>query len=416
MRILLLAQHYAPEEVSGAVLATELAEDLAQRGHQVAFVTTAPSYPAGRVFAGYRNAWLSREQRSGVQVVRTWSYISPNKNFWSRIFNYGTFSLTAFLGGLAAGRPEVILSYSPPLPLGLAAWLLSLAWGVPWLLRVEDLYPDAAVAAGVLRSRLGIRFFQALERFLYRQAQHISLISEGFRCNLLAKNVPAEKLSVTPVWANPDEIVPLPKDNEFRRRFGLESAFVVLYAGNLGYNSSLEDVLAAAGLLGSDRKVRFVIVGEGVRKLELQSQADRLKLDNVLFLPFQPRLALAEMLAAADVSLVTLNERSYATSLPSKTFAIMSSARPILAITPPGSEIANLLAECGCGVNVSPGEPLLLAGLLRQLAAGDLSLQEMGEKGRQRLLSDYSRQRCISAFEDMLQKLSTESHAPRSVR
>src|SRR5512145_3149033 len=134
MHILLLAQHYAPEEVSGAALATHLAEDLVQRGHQVTFVTCAPNYPAGQVFRGYKNALSTSEIRNGVRIIRVWSYISPSKAFWPRIFNYGSFSLMAFWGGLRAGRADALLSYSPPLPLGLAAWLLGRLRGIPWVL------------------------------------------------------------------------------------------------------------------------------------------------------------------------------------------------------------------------------------------------------------------------------------------
>ena len=141
------------------------------------------------------------------------------------------------------------LSYSPPLPLGVSVWLLSRLWRVPWVLRIEDLYPDAAIAAGVLRNSIAIRFFGWLERFIYRRADRISLIAEGFRRDLLAKGVSPDKLSVTPVWADPDIVHPQLKDNPFRHEHGLDSDFVVMYAGALGHTSALEDVLDAAALL-----------------------------------------------------------------------------------------------------------------------------------------------------------------------
>lgn len=125
MKLLLLAQHYAPEEVSGAVLATELAEDLSDMGHEIHFVTCAPNYPLGKVFSGYRNSLLSREMIGKTYVIRTWSYISPIKSFWKRILNYGTFSISALFGGLFASKPDVLLSFSPPLPLGISAWAVS---------------------------------------------------------------------------------------------------------------------------------------------------------------------------------------------------------------------------------------------------------------------------------------------------
>jgi len=138
VRILFMAQCYAPEEVSAAVLITELATDLAQRGHHVTIVTGAPSYPQGRVFASYHNSLYQVKILDDVRVIRTWSYISPSKKFWPRLLHYGTYSATAFYGGLFGGRPDVIVSYSPPLPLGLSAWLLSRIFRVPWVLQLES--------------------------------------------------------------------------------------------------------------------------------------------------------------------------------------------------------------------------------------------------------------------------------------
>lgn len=411
MRVLFLAQHYAPEQVSGAVLATELAEDLARRGHGVVFVTCAPSYPQGRVFAGYRNRVFQVEDLAGVRVVRTWSYISPRQanrhSFWPRILNYGTFSANALYGGLLAGKPDLVFSYSPPLPLGITAWLLSRFWRVPWVLRVEDLYPEAAIAVGALRNRAAIRLFFALERFLYQQATHVSLISKGFRHNLQAKGIPAGKLSVIPVWADPEVIRPEAKENGFRRQYGLEGTFLIMYAGTLGLTSALEDVVQAASQLRDYSEVRFVMIGEGVKKENLAKVARQQGLENLTFLPFQPRETLSGVLAAADVSLVTLNRASSPFSLPNKVFSIMASGRPILAVTPPESEVAQLIQTGECGVIVPPGEPDTLAGTILDLRSDPGRMERLGENGRALLESHFSRQRCIDRFEEMLQQVST---------
>jgi colanic acid biosynthesis glycosyl transferase WcaI len=413
MHIMLMAQCYAPEEVSAAVLITELAVDLVQRGHAVTVVTGAPNYPQGRLFDGYRNRAYQREWLDGVRVVRTWSYISPHKTFWRRLFHYGTYSATACYGGLCAGRPDVIMSYSPPLPLGLSAWLLSQLWRVPWVLQLEDLYPEAAVTTGVLRNRRAIAFFSTMERLLYQGATHIALIAESFRQNLLAKGVPPEKISVIPVWADPDLVRPGPRENAFRARHGLTGKFVVLYAGNVGLTSCLEDVLDAARRIEDAPDVRFVIVGEGVKKHALEEKARAEGLANVLFLPYQPREAFAEMLAAADVSLVTLNTGSYLTSLPSKTFNIMASARPILAVVPQASDIAHLVNEARCGVILPPGHPALLAEEIRKLQRAGALLAELGQNGRLCLETRFSRARCVGMVEDMLLTLC-QGPAPAS--
>ncbi len=405
MRVMLMAQCYAPENVSAAVLITELATDLVKRGHQVTVVTGAPNYPYGRVFEGYRNPAYQVEWLDGVRVVRTWSYISPHKTFWRRMFHYGTYSASAFYGGLLAGKPDILLSYSPPLPLGLSAWILSRIWQVPWVLQLEDLYPEAAVAAGVLHNRAAIRFFTWIEKFQYSRATHFSVISSVFRQNLLEKGVAAEKITLIPNWADPEIVRPLPKENSFRSQHGNGSKFIILYAGNMGVTSSLEDVLGAAVALKEVPDVYFLMIGEGVKKPELEQSAKLNKLKNISFLPYQPRESFPEVLAAADVGLVTINCNSSLSSLPSKVFNFMASARPILAVAPPESELARLIEATNCGISVAPEHPELLAGAILSLKQDANRIDEMGRNGRSRLETMYSRAGCIDMVEQMFLKL-----------
>ena len=409
MQILLMAQCYAPEEVSGAVLITELATDLVKRGHVVTVITGAPNYPYGRVFKGYRNTLYSVETLDGVRVIRIWSYISPSKEFWPRLFHYGTYSASAFFGGLAADPPDVLVSFSPPLPLGLSAWVLSRIWHKPWVLQLEDLYPDAAVAAGVLRNKNVIDFLLKVEQFQYRHSQRISVISESFRDALLVKRVPGPQINVIPVWADPDEVRPMQKENDFRHRYRLDDKFVVMYAGNVGLTSCLEDVRGAADILRAHDDIRIVIVGEGVKKEALEADSRMGNLNNLLFLPYQPREAFSEMLAAADIGLVTLTPGAGFSSLPSKTFSIMASARPILAVTPPEGEVARLIRVAGCGWNVPPKSPQKLAEVILMLSAQTSLLTQMGRNARYHLEKYYTRNRCIDAYEKMLTSLVAQT-------
>jgi colanic acid biosynthesis glycosyl transferase WcaI len=401
-----LALCYAPEDVSAAVLVRELADDVARRGYHVTVVTPAPSYPRGRVLDGYRNRWFSVERIGEVRVVRTWSFISPSRSNVARLLHQGTWSATALLGALLAGRPDVLVCYSPPLPLGLSAWALARAWGVPWVLQLEDLHPDAVIAAGLLRNRLAIAGLRGLERFLYRGATHVSVIAETFRSALLECGVPPEKLSVIPVWADPERVPPLPRENAFREAHGLSGKFVVLYSGNLGHTSCLEQVLEAASLLRDEPRLRLVIVGEGVKRPALLAAARARGLGGVLFLEYQPREAFAEMLAAADVGLVTLQPAAARSSLPSKTFNVMSSARPLLVVAPPDCELARLVERVGCGVIAPPGPaPAIAEALRRLLAMSEAEREAMGWRGRDELLARYSRERCAAQHLALLDRV-----------
>lgn len=404
MHLMILAQCYAPEEVSAAVLITELAKDMVKKGHAVTVVTGAPSYPVGRVFPGYRNRIYGVEVMDGVRVVRTWSSISPKKTFWSRIFHYGTYSLTAFYGALRAGKPDLILSYTPPLPLGLTARILSRVWRVPWVLQVEDIFPDAAVAVGVLKNRLAIRFFSWMEQAQYRQADHILVIAEAFRKNLLGKGVPADKMTCIPIWADPEIVKPQDERSHFRVQHGLDGKFVVMYAGNLGLTSCLEDVVLGAEHLNGESGIHFILVGEGVRKAELEKMISERRLQNIQIMPFVPREDFNDMMAAADVNLVTLNEQSKNSSLPSKVINIMASGRPVLAVAPGGSELAMVVKGAECGVVVSPGKPDLLASTVMEMKDHPDQLREMGRNGRRQVEGIFSRQVCTTRCEEIFRE------------
>jgi colanic acid biosynthesis glycosyl transferase WcaI len=208
-------------------------------------------------------------------------------------------------------------------------------------------------------------------------------------------------MSITPVWADPDAIRPQAQQNHFRKRHCLEGRFVVMYAGTLGLTSALEDVLCAARILQNDPAIRFVLVGEGVKKEPLVQFAREESLDNVLFLPFQPRSEFSAMMAAADVSVVTLNSASSPFSLPNKVFSIMASGRPILAVTPHESEVAQLVRCGNCGVIVAPGEPQALAREILELKEQPERSVCLGRNGRSLLERRFSRCRCVDHYEQV---------------
>jgi colanic acid biosynthesis glycosyl transferase WcaI len=241
----------------------------------------------------------------------------------------------------------------------------------------------------------------SVERWIYRRAHRIVVISEGFRQNLLEKGVPAEKIAVVPNWADPDAIRPANRENAFRNQHSKPGEFVVLYSGSLSHNSRLEPVLEAARQLAGE-PFRFLIAGEGVHKPALADRADRLGLRNVSFLPFQPLERYAEALAAADATLVTLHPGATFASVPSKVYKQMAAARPILAIADRRSEVARLVEESGCGLAIQPDDAFGLVEALRRLAARREEVARMGAAGRGYITDVCSRGRCVAAIENAL--------------
>jgi colanic acid biosynthesis glycosyl transferase WcaI len=291
----------------------------------------------------------------------------------------------------------------PPMPLGVSAEFLGLMKAAPVVVNIQDIYPDIAVAVGVLSNPLAIRFFQWMERAIYRRAAAVVVIADGFKENIVGKGVPEDKIHVVPNWADPNEIMPGPKDNAFRKKLGIGDRFSLSYSGSLSFNTNLDPVLGAAEIL-TDEEFSFIIVGDGVKKGDLQRTAQERQLDNVQFLPFQPLDKYPSVLAAADMNLVTLNRQAAMASVPSKLFKMMASGRPVLAITIEGNEVHRLIRDSECGLCVPPDDPERLAEALRYAAAHPDEMDRMGKNGRRHLVESYSRKDSVGKIESILEK------------
>src|ERR1051326_8895375 len=166
MKILIVNIYFHPDPTGTGLVITELARDLVAQRHDVTVITSVPHYgipneadrqrtecerESGRetkrpITAGICLPWLWRtSELDGIRVIRTAVYVPRRKSFWSRALNYVTFSALAILAGIGSGQQDVILCTSPPLSIGISAWLLSRIKGVPFVFNVQDIYPDAAV-------------------------------------------------------------------------------------------------------------------------------------------------------------------------------------------------------------------------------------------------------------------------------
>jgi len=412
MKVLVLSNYYYPESIGAGIWVTQLAQDLSARGHEVTVVASFPSYPHGRVFDGFRNRFAHREIVDGIDIIRTLTYATPSHSFLARFAAFGTFCLSAAPGYLRCRRPaDVVYAILPPLPLGVSAWAVAKISGARLVINVQDIYPDIAVALKYLTNPAAVALFRRMERWICRRADRIVVISEGFRHNLLGKGVAPAKIDVVPNWADPDEIVPGPSDNAFRRETGTNSdELLVLYAGGLTHNADLQPALDAAAQLRG-LPIRFAIVGDGVQKPALVGKAASAGLENVRFYPFQPIARYAEVLAAADVTLVTLNAAATVASVPSKIYKQMAAARPIVAITGAGNELSRLIADAQCGVTVPPGDSVRLAAVLADALNKRAAFAAMGQRGRAYLERNCSRQTCIARIEAVLAEACAKPRA-----
>lgn len=406
MRVLLLTDSYPPEVRSASHLMFELAQGLRERKHDVAVVTTFPRYNlvTGVTWPKARFASVSVER--GVHVVRVKALPLHNVGPVLRGVGQLGLALSMMVGGLLAGPADVMLAYSPPLTMAVATRFLSRLKGAPYLLNVQDLFPQNAIDLGVLKGPFPIRFFERMESWVYEKAALITVHSEGNARHISAKTGNPSQLKVVHNWVDLDEYSRTTGGEAFRARQGLDGKFLVLFAGVMGYAQDLEVVIDAANVLRTCQDIVFILAGDGVEKPMLMEKARKLSLQNVKFLPFVSKEDYPGLVAAADVGLVTLKQSMRTPVVPSKILGYMAASKPFVASLNPESDANRMIEESGCGVSVPPGEPLAMARAIEQLFRSTDVARGMGVRGRAYAEHHFSKVKAIDRYDSLLSNLA----------
>ncbi len=404
MRVAILTQYYPPEPIPKP---HELARGLAERGHEVVVITGFPNYPAGKLYPGTRLRLWKWETLDGIRILRLPLYPDHSRSAVRRTLNFGSFAVTAsLLGNMLGGAFDAMFAEHPPLTIGLAAWIMGRCHRAPFLYAVNDLWPESVEATGMVRSQRLLHIMGRLERFVYRRAAAIAVISPGFKQNLVAKGVPPEKIAVIPHWADESLYRPVPADPELARDLGMTGHFNVVFAGQLGLAQGLDVVLDAADELSDLPDLQFVLVGDGTDANRLRQAAGQRGLRNVRFLGRQPAERMSGIFAVSDALLVHLrDEPLFRITIPSKTMAYMACGRPVLMAVEGDGE--DLIQEAGAGVTCRPGDAKDLAEAVRRLRGMPrTALEDMGRAGRAAFLASYSRSVLLDRYEAILSELA----------
>ena len=411
MKVLLLTQYYPPEPLATSLKMAEMAEYLTERGHQVTVVTGFPNYPDGVLYKNYRRKLYQRERVNGVQVIRTFLFItSSRRKFGPRMANHTSFMLSSIYGSLMAGRHDLVYGYSPPLFLGMSGYLVSRLFRAPFVLEVADLWPKAPIYLGILKNPTLIRAAEKLERFVYSKAHHLFFHSHLMRQQVVNQGVPEAKTETYPHWVDTEFFKPVPPDQaaQVRREYGMGDKLVVMYTGNLSLAQGLDTALECAKLLKekSHDHVLFVFVGGGADKERLVQLSQGYGLDNVLFIPPHPVSAMPGFMSASDILLLHLDKAPHRLgTIPGKLFTYISAGRPVLAGLE--EEGADLVKDNWCGVVVEPQNPEAMAQGIMKLANPELRRQ-MGDAGRRTAVSQFERRKLLDEVEGRLQEIVAE--------
>jgi colanic acid biosynthesis glycosyl transferase WcaI len=393
VRLLFINRWFWPHTEATGQFLTELCEDLSVE-HEVTFICGQ----SRQVRTGTKGLWR-REKLGRVSIIRTWGIQFGKRRLLLRFADLGTYFLLAALAALQNGPPDVLVAETDPPLIGALGAVLRRRWNCRFVYNVRDLYPDIAIANGGVKNRFLLGLLDHANRLAYARADRIAVLGEDMRERVIAKGVAPERIAVTSDWVDCEQIRPL-AINPFRSEFG--DKFVVMYSGNLGLSQQLDTVLLAAERLHDDPRILFVFIGEGARKKWLMDFAERLKLRNIVFMPYRPKEKLAESLGAADLHLIPLAPGTAGCVVPSKVYGILGAGRPFVAIMEDSAEVARIAREHKVGFVTPQGDDALLAGKVLDAANAPSELKEMGQRARRLALECFDRKVATRRFAQML--------------
>jgi glycosyltransferase involved in cell wall biosynthesis len=404
---------YYPDTSATGQLLTDLCEDLVRvHGCRVSVVAGVPLLPA--VGAGDSGTRIRQERHNGVEIHRARGTRFSKRRFVGRATNYVTYFLSASLAGLRLDRPDVVVALTDPPIIGLAAWLAGKRFKAPLVMAFKDLFPEVTVLLKDFQSDAVNGMLQRVNEFLVRRAARNVALGETMRQRLIEnKGAPEDRTVIIADWADTSAITPAPKRNAFSEEHGLADSFVVMHSGNIGLSQSLETLVEAAALLQDVPDIRVVFVGEGVKKADLQAQAEALGLANVVFLPFTPRERLRESFASADVFIVSLQRGLAGYIVPSKLYGILAAGRPYVAAVEGDCEVASLTKRLECGRLAEPGDARSMADAILELYRDPEGTRRAGERARTAGLA-FDRRGQVSKYFELFTSVLTPARGAQA--
>jgi colanic acid biosynthesis glycosyl transferase WcaI len=365
----------------------ELGKHMAAAGHQVTVVTTHSLHRA----TVDEKTVPSEQTLEGMHITRVKTVRWDSKRFLQRFLIGMIMDLRIVLKGLRCGPADVVFFMSPPITLPIMASLFRIFRRKSLLvLNVQDIFPEFLVAMGILgRGSPVIRFGRLLEKWAYSVVDYIGVHSPKNRLHVIECGVPKEKVHVLPLWVDTGLLKPQPRCNPFSEKYGLNDKFVVLYAGTIGFAMGAQTIPRTAGLLAGEKDIQLVVIGAGSQLDIMNEEIKKAGAGNLLLLPPQPREAFADVLASADVLLVTLRKETtdnpngyFQAVVPHKLLSNMATGRPILLAAEGSSDTAALIRLAQCGKVVAPEDPEALAEAIKELNQQRQMLPQWGENAR----------------------------------
>jgi colanic acid biosynthesis glycosyl transferase WcaI len=405
VRIAFISAIFPPEPEPSSVMAGELVQMWTKVGHEVTVVCPLPNRPNGSRYPGFPFRLWTIRAFEGARTIRVWSWlIGKRRRALARILENITFGVNSALVLLFIRRPHVVVLESWPVLATAAVMVVCAARGIKVINYVKDIYPEAAVAAGILRETGAAAVLLRVDRWICRRADCNVVISDGAAALLArSRHVPPARIRVICDWLDLRSIAPTGGGPAWRSANGIpHHEIVFMFAGTMGYVSRVDILVDVAEKLRAQDRVRLLCVGQGPLKPGMEEEVRRRRLTNLTLLPFQPRQDLADMQSAADVMLLTTSAKIGFASVPSKLITYLAVGKPVICAVPEGTDVSALVRDRQLGLVVSAENAEALADAIVHMSSIEPSARAaIGRRARAVALERYSLESALARFDTL---------------
>ncbi|WP_390406965.1 glycosyltransferase family 4 protein [Blautia hominis] len=397
-RLLAFSAYYEPEVAASLYLSINLYEDFSKNGWKVDLFVPMPTRGVDdKIRKIYKNR--KKESKGNLSIHRI-SLIKEGKGTLGRAFRYILMNLLFIWKGIIT-KTDVIFVQSTPPTQGAMAAIIKKIKKVPLVYNLQDIFPDSMVGMGMTREgSIVFKVGQIIEKFTYKNADKIIVISNDMKNNIIKKGVPVNKISVVSNWIDTKSVKPIAKENNYLfEKYDLSRGdFHVVYAGNLGYAQNIEIIIQAAKRLENLNNIQFVIFGKGAQEEEYKKMAVELGIANLKFFPIQPYSEVSYVYSLADVSIVSCKKGFGGSAMPSKTWSIMAAGTPVLASFDAGTDMEKIISSDHLGLFSEASNIEGLAENIKYLYLHKKQAEEMGGNARRYVEANASRHSCTARY------------------
>ncbi len=402
MKILILVSNYLPIMDSAARLYSQLAEDLSDMGHDVIVITEhpAPDSPVDKSHEYYSKQKQQDNERK-LTIYRLSSLSFLLKIPGGKALRFFISFISYFFRSCFISQPDVMLVYSPPIFMGVSAYLVGWFKGTRFVVNMQDIHPKVLIESGVIKNRFLIYVLSQMEKICVNNASSFIVYSQGNKDYLERRGV-VNPIHIIPNWVDTAAYKLFDKETRFHNEDFLRDKFVLTYAGTMQPDQGLEIIIESADLLRQYSNIVFIIAGEGLSKIRLQEMASEKKIQNVLFRTVMPKNKYIQFLFDSDVCLITLSPLIPHETVPGKLSDIMASGKPLIASVNKNGDAAQIIKQANCGISVAPGDITAFTNAVLELYENPEIRIQMGDRAKKFAENNFSRNDCTKRFEQVL--------------